>query len=163
MVNLLSRQVRSVNAVVGETNDGFLNDIRARRVTKADVIAAIRLASAGPVAEGCIGAGTGTRAFGWKGGIGTSSRILPKSMGGYTIGVLVQTNYSGVLKVAGAPVGRELGRYYLREAEQAYPSGEDYQEFRAEVGIIGAKEPDDAATQRTSHTRRCPRPAAGWG
>src|SRR6516165_282434 len=117
-----SEQVHSVNAVV-ETNDGFLNDIRARRVTKADVIEAIRMASAGPVAEGCIGAGTGTRAFDWKGGIGTSSRILPKSMGGYTVGVLVQTNYSGVLKVVGAPVGQELGRYYLREAEQAYQSG----------------------------------------
>ena len=98
-------------------------DIRARRVTKADVIAAIRMASAGPVAEGCIGAGTGTRAFDWKGGIGTSSRIPPKPMGGYTVGVLAQTNYSGVLKVAGAPVGQELGRYYLREAEQAYQSG----------------------------------------
>ena len=118
-----NEQVRSLNAVVGETNDGFLNDIRARRVTKADVIAAIRIASAGPVAEGCIGAGTGTRAFDSNGGIGTSSRILPKSMGGYTVGVLVQTNYSGVLKVVGAPVGQELGRYYLREAEQAYQSG----------------------------------------
>jgi D-aminopeptidase len=118
-----NEQVRSVNAVVGETNDGFLNDIRARRVTKADVIAAIRMASAGPVAEGCIGAGTGTRAFDWKGGIGTSSRILPKPMGGYTVGVLMQTNYGGVLKVAGAPVGQELGQYYLRGAEQGYQSG----------------------------------------
>ena len=118
-----NEQVRSVNAVVGETNDSFLNDIRARRVTKADVFATIRMASTGPVAEGCIGAGTGTRAFDWKGGIGTSSRILPKPMGGYTVGVLVQTNYSGVLKVAGAPVGQELGRYYLREAEQAYQLG----------------------------------------
>ena len=118
-----NEQVRSVNAVVGETNDSFLNDIRARRVTKADVFATIRMASTGPVAEGRIGAGTGTRAFDWKGGIGTSSRILPKPMGGYTVGVLVQTNYSGVLKVAGAPVGQELGRYYLREAEQAYQLG----------------------------------------
>jgi len=118
-----NEQVRSVNAVVGETNDSFLNGIRARRVTKADVFATIRMASTGPVAEGCIGAGTGTRAFDWKGGIGTSSRILPKPMGGYTVGVLVQTNYSGVLKVAGAPVGQELGRYYLREAEQAYQLG----------------------------------------
>ena len=118
-----NEQVRSVNAVVGETNDSFLNGIRARRVTKADVFATIRMASTGPVAEGCIGAGTGTRAFDWKGGIGTSSRILPKPMGVYTVGVLVQTNYSGVLKVAGAPVGQELGRYYLREAEQAYQLG----------------------------------------
>ena len=118
-----NEQVRSVNAVVGETNDGFLNDIRARRVTKADVIAAVQAASTGPVAEGCVGAGTGTRAFDWKGGIGTSSRVLPKPMGGYTVGVLVQTNYGGVLKVAGAPVGQELGRYYLMDAEQAYQSG----------------------------------------
>jgi|SRR6516162_5895299 D-aminopeptidase len=118
-----NEQVRSVNAVVGETNDGFLNDIRARRVTKADVIAAIQAASTGPVAEGNVGAGTGTRAFDWKGGIGTSSRILPKPLGGWTIGVLVQTNYNGVLKMAGAPVGQSLGRYYLKEAEQAYQSG----------------------------------------
>ena len=118
-----NEQVRSVNAVVGETNDGFLNDIRARRVTKADVIAAIGSATVGPVAEGSIGAGTGTRAFDWKGGIGTSSRILPKPMGGYTVGVLVQTNYGGVLRVAGAPVGRALGHYYLKEAEEAYQSG----------------------------------------
>jgi D-aminopeptidase len=118
-----NEQVRSVNAVVGETSDGFLSDIRARRVTKADVIASIRAASAGPVAEGCVGAGTGTRAFDWKGGIGTSSRILPKSMGGYTVGVLVQTNYGGVLRVAGAPVGQALGGYYLKEAEQAYQLG----------------------------------------
>ena len=118
-----NEQVRSVNAVVGETNDGFLNDIRARRVTKADVIAAIQAASTGPVAEGNVGAGTGTRAFDWKGGIGTSSRILPKPLGGWAIGVLVQTNYNGVLKMAGAPVGQSLGRYYLKEAEQAYQSG----------------------------------------
>ena len=113
-----NEQVRSVNAVVGETSDGFLSDIRARRVTKADVIASIRAASAGPVAEGCVGAGTGTRAFDWKGGIGTSSRILPKSMGDYTVGVLVQTNYGGILQIAGAPVGQELGQYYLREEVQ---------------------------------------------
>jgi D-aminopeptidase len=118
-----NEQVGSVNAIVGETNDGFLNDIRARRVTKADVIAAIRASSVGPVGEGCVGAGTGTRAFDWKGGIGTSSRTLPKSMGGYTVGVLVQANYGGVLRIAGAPVGHALGRYYLKESEQSYQSG----------------------------------------
>jgi D-aminopeptidase len=116
-----NEEVRSVNAVVGETNDGFLNDIRARRVTKADVLTAIRAASPGPVAEGCVGADT--HAFGWKGGIGTSSRILPKSMGGYVVGVLVQTNYGGILKIAGAPVGQVLGRYYLKGVEAAYRSG----------------------------------------
>lgn len=115
-----NEQVRSVNAVVGETNDGYLNDIRARRVSKADVRKAIETAAEGPVAEGNVGAGTGTRAFDWKGGIGTSSRILPKSYGGYTVGVLVQTNYGGVLSIAGAPVGKELGRYYLKDAESQY-------------------------------------------
>lgn len=105
---------RSVNAVVGETNDGFLNDIRARPVREEHVLAAIRSASDGPVAEGAIGAGTGTVAFGWKGGIGTSSRRLPASLGGYTVGVLVQSNFGGVLQILGAPVGRELGQYFLR-------------------------------------------------
>ena len=111
--------VRSVNAVVGETNDGFLNDIRARRVAKADALAAIAAARPGPVAEGAVGAGTGTIAFGWKGGIGTGSRRLPQSLGGYTVGVLVQTNYGGVLSVDGVPVGRSLGRYYLKDALQS--------------------------------------------
>jgi D-aminopeptidase len=109
-----NQKVTSVNAVVGETNDGYLNDIRGRHVTKRDVLDAITLATGGPVAEGCVGAGTGTQAFGWKGGIGTSSRVLPRSFGGCAIGILVQTNYGGVLSVAGAPVGRELGRHYLR-------------------------------------------------
>lgn len=114
-----NENVRSANAVVGETNDGFLNDIRARPITEADVLEAIRAASGGPVAQGSVGAGRGTSAFGWKGGIGTSSRLLPERYGGWTVGVLVQTNYGGVLQIAGAPVGRELGRYYLREAEGA--------------------------------------------
>lgn len=103
--------VRSVNALVGETNDGGLNDIRARKVTREHVLGAIRSAAGGPVAEGSVGAGTGTQAFGWKGGIGTSSRTLPGAYGGYTLGVLVQTNFGGVLSVDGVPVGRELGRY----------------------------------------------------
>jgi len=109
-----NERVVSVNAVVGETNDGFLNDIRGRYVTSQHVLQAIAGATAGPVAQGCVGAGTGTQAFGWKGGIGTSSRLLPHSLGGYTIGLLVQTNYGGVLSIDGAPVGRELGRYYLK-------------------------------------------------
>lgn len=103
--------VRSVNPVVGETNDGRLNDIRRRVVTKDDVLEAIRNAKAGPVEEGNTGAGTGTICFGFKGGIGTSSRVLPKSRGGYTVGVLVQTNFGGVLQIAGAPVGVELGKH----------------------------------------------------
>jgi len=107
--------VRSVNAVVGETNDGGLNDIRARVVTAADVVRAIETATTGPVEQGAVGAGTGTIAFGFKGGIGTSSRKLPDSLGGFTVGVLVQSNYGGVLSIDGAPVGVRLGRYYLRE------------------------------------------------
>jgi D-aminopeptidase len=113
-----NEEVRSVNAVVGETNDGFLNDIRARRVTREHALAAIATARDGPVAEGSVGAGTGTIAFGWKGGIGTSSRRLPVGLGGWTVGVLAQSNYGGVLDVAGVPVGRALGRHYLRDELQ---------------------------------------------
>lgn len=110
--------VRSINPVVGETNDGILNDIRARPLTAAHVVAALESASEGPVAEGAVGAGTGTIAFGWKGGIGTSSRRVPDVMGGYTVGVLVQSNFGGVLTINGAPVGRELGRYFLQSQLQ---------------------------------------------
>jgi D-aminopeptidase len=109
-------RVASINPVVGETNDGGLNAIRLRPITRADVHAALASASSGPVAEGSVGAGAGTVAFEWKGGIGTSSRLLPKSLGGWTVGVLVQTNFGGVLQVLGAPVGRELGRYAFRDA-----------------------------------------------
>lgn len=107
------KEVRSLNPLVGETNDGYLNDIRSRPVGRDEVFAALKNARSGPVEEGSVGAGTGTVAFGWKGGIGTSSRRLPKEVGGYTVGVLVQTNYGGILAINGAPVGRELGRYYL--------------------------------------------------
>ena len=105
----------SVNPLVGETNDGYLNDIRRRPIARDDVFAAIRGAKSGPVEEGAVGAGAGTVAFGFKGGIGTASRKLPHSLGGYTLGVLVQTNFGGVLSIAGAPVGKELGRYYLHD------------------------------------------------
>ena len=100
--------IRSVNPVVGETNDSGLNDIRGRHVTKKHVFSAIQNAKGGPVAEGSVGAGTGTRALGFKGGIGTASRVLPNDGGGYTVGVLVQTNFGGSLMINGAPVGREL-------------------------------------------------------
>ena len=112
-------RVRSINPVVGETNDGGLNDIRSRPVTRADVHAALANATSGPVTEGRVGAGAGTIAFSWKGGIGTSSRVLPKSLGGFTVGVLVQTNFGGVLQVLGAPVGKELGKYAYRDAVEA--------------------------------------------
>lgn len=114
-------EVRSLNAVVGETNDGGLNDIRARPITPAHVRAALESAATGPVAEGSVGAGTGTRAFGWKGGIGTSSRVLPASLGGYTVGVLVQSNFGGILSLNGAPVGRELGQYSFRGDVEGRP------------------------------------------
>ena len=113
-----NENVLSVNPVVGETNDGYLNDIRGRHITPADVFAAIKQAKTGTVEEGNVGAGTGTVAFGWKGGIGTSSRKLPQNLGGYTVGVLVQTNFGGVLSIAGAPVGQELGQYYLHKELQ---------------------------------------------
>lgn len=103
-----NEDVRSANPVVGETNDGFLNDIRARPITEADVLDAIKNATGGRVVEGAVGAGRGTVAFGWKGGIGTSSRKLPDQFGGWTVGVLVQTNFGGDLLIAGVPVGREL-------------------------------------------------------
>jgi D-aminopeptidase len=109
-----NEKVASINPVVAETNDGYLNDIRARRVGREDVLAAIKGASDGPVQEGSVGAGTGTCCLGWKGGIGTASRRLPEPLGGYTLGCLVQTNFGGILTVDGAPVGKELGRHYLR-------------------------------------------------
>ncbi len=106
-----NEQERSVNAVVGETNDGRLNDIRGMHVTPQMVIEAINGAHGGPVEQGCVGAGTGTICFGFKGGIGTSSRVLPKSLGGYTIGVLVQTNYGGILEIDGVQVGQRLHKH----------------------------------------------------
>ena len=118
--------VRSINPVVGETNDGGLSDIRARPITPGDVERALTSAAGGAVEEGAVGAGAGTSAFGWKGGIGTSSRVLPAASGGYTVGVLVQSNFGGVLTINGAPVGRELGRF----------------SFQREVGGAGA----DAST-----------------
>src|SRR5690606_23661403 len=106
-----NKDVRSVNSVVGETNDGWLNDIRGRHITPAHVLEAIEAAKTGEVAEGNVGAGTGTICFGYKGGIGTSSRVIPEKLGGYTVGVLVQTNFGGVLEIAGVPVAREFGNY----------------------------------------------------
>ena len=109
-----NENVLSINPMVGETNDGYLNDIRGRHIAPEDVTKAIRDAKSGPVDEGTFGAGTGTVAFGWKGGIGTASRRLPATLGGYTVGVLVQSNFGGILTINGAPVGQELGQYYLR-------------------------------------------------
>ena len=110
-----NEQVQSINPLVAETNDGYLNDIRGRHISRDDVFTAIKGAKTGAVEEGSVGAGTGTVAFGFKGGIGTASRKVPARFGGYTVGVLVQSNFGGVLTINGAPVGQELGRYYLKD------------------------------------------------
>jgi len=138
-----NEDVESVNPLVGETNDGYLNDVRGRHITREDVFAAIQKAKTGSVEEGSVGAGTGTVAFGFKGGIGTSSRRLPPKLGGYTVGVLVQTNFGGVLTMAGAPVGRELGRYYLREELQQEGRATDRGEGSVMV-VIATDAPVDA-------------------
>jgi len=118
-----NERVLSVNPIVGETNDGYLNDIRGKHVKKEHVFEAIRNASSGPVEEGSVGAGTGTICFGFKGGIGTASRKLPDSLGGYTIGVLVQTNHGGVLQINGIPVGIKLGMYSFKHAIEGSSEG----------------------------------------
>ena len=141
-----NENVLSVNPVIGETNDGYLNDIRGRHITPDDVFAAIKKAKTGPVEEGNVGAGTGTVAFGWKGGIGTSSRKLPQNLGGYTVGVLVQTNFGGVLSIAGAPVGQELGRYYLHNELQE-GSGKDKADGSCMI-VIATDAPIDARNLR---------------
>lgn len=125
-----NQRVQSINPVVGETNDGYLNDIRGRHVNQQDVFEAIERAKGGPVEEGSVGAGAGTVAFGFKGGIGTASRQLPQNLGGWTVGVLVQTNFGGILNIDGAPVGVELGRYYLKN------------QLAGELGSPRAQSPD---------------------
>lgn len=115
--------VRSANPVVGETNDGYLNDIRGRHISNDDVLQAINNAKGGSVPQGNVGAGTGTIAFGFKGGIGTSSRKISEKMGGYTVGVLVQSNFGGVLQIAGVPVGKEMDKYYLSDRLNKSPDG----------------------------------------
>jgi D-aminopeptidase len=130
-----NEDVQSINPLVGETNDGYLNDIRGRHISRDDVFSAIKSAKGGAVAEGTVGAGTGTVAFGFKGGIGTSSRKLPAHLGGYTVGVLVQSNFGGVLTINGAPVGRELGRYYLKD-ELAEPAAEQRPPNKPDGSII---------------------------
>ena len=138
-----NEDVLSVNPVVGETNDGYLNDIRGRHISADDVFAAIKTAKSGPVEEGAVGAGTGTVVFGWKGGIGTSSRRLPPNLGGYTVGALVQTNFGGVLTIAGAPVGVELGQYYLRQELQQAGKGTDHGNGSCMI-VIATDAPMDA-------------------
>ncbi len=118
-----NEKVQSVNALVGETNDGYLNDIRGMHVNPEHVVSAFANAKGGAVAEGNVGAGTGTVCFGFKGGIGTASRKLPASLGGYTVGVLVQTNFGGVLQINGEPVGKNMGKFYLSDKLNDTPDG----------------------------------------
>jgi D-aminopeptidase len=134
-----NENVRSVNALVGETNDGGLNDIRGQHVRPAHVLEALKSATAGAVEEGSVGAGTGTRAFGWKGGIGTASRRLDSRFGGYTVGVLVQSNYGGVLTIDGIPVGKALGRY----SYQPRPSAQDHGDGSCMI-VVATDAPIDA-------------------
>lgn len=136
-----SEEVRSVNVVVGETNDGYLNDIRGQHVTGADVFAAIDSAATGPVAEGNVGAGTGTRAFGLKGGIGTASRVLPALLGGWTVGVLVQANFGGVLTIDGLKVGEALGQHDFREQLAGAPGPESDPEDGSIMVVIATDAP----------------------
>lgn len=142
--------VQSVNALVGETNDGSLNDIRGGHVTRDHVLAAIRAARTGPVEEGAVGAGTGTRCFGWKGGIGTASRQLPERFGGHRLGVIVQTNFGGVLTMAGAPVGQELGRYAFAPpgAARDAPGGPDATGDGSCMIVVATDAPLDARDLR---------------
>jgi D-aminopeptidase len=130
----------TVNPVVGETNDSVVNNMWADPIQRKQVFAALDAAKSGPVEEGSVGAGTGTQAFGWKGGIGTSSRVLPESLGGYTIGVLVQTNYGGTLTMNGAPVGRELHSYSFREELEA-AGASDGQEDGSIMMIVATDAP----------------------
>jgi len=138
-----NEDVQSINPLVAETNDGYLNDIRGRHVSRDDVFAAIKSAKGGAVTEGAVGAGTGTVAFGFKGGIGTASRKLPARLGGFTVGVLVQTNFGGVLTINGAPVGRELGRYYLKD-ELATPADRRDSPDGSVIIVIATDAPLDA-------------------
>ena len=138
-----NEEVQSVNPLVAETNDGYLNDIRGRHVSRDDVFAAIKGAKSGAIIEGAVGAGTGTVAFGFKGGIGTASRKLPERLGGSTVGVLVQTNFGGVLTINGAPVGRELGRYYLKD-ELAAPADRRDSPDGSVIIVIATDAPLDA-------------------
>ena len=138
----------TLNPIVGETNDSRVNDMWADPVGRDEVFEALDNAASGPVAEGSVGAGTGTQAFGWKGGIGTSSRVLPADLGGYTIGVLVQTNYGGILEINGAPVGRELGNYSFRTSLE----GEDQDREDGSIMMVVATDAplDSRGLQRLS-------------
>lgn len=148
--------VRSVNVIVGETNDGYLNDIRGQHVSERDVFAAIEAARSGPVAEGNVGAGTGTRAFAFKGGIGTSSRVLPDALGGWTVGVLVQANFGGVLTVDGLKVGEALERHDFRDALSGDAGAEDPDPEDGSIMVVIATDAPVDARNLERMARRAP-------
>jgi D-aminopeptidase len=160
-----NENVRSINPLVAETNDGGLNDIRGRHITRDDVFNAIKSAKRSLVDEGSVGAGTGTVAFGWKGGIGTSSRKLPASLGGYTLGVLVQSNFGGVLMIDGVPVGEELGRFYLRDAVSgaSHPMQAGTPAFQSADGSIIIVIATDAPLDHRQLSRLASRSMVGLG
>ncbi|MBZ5526150.1 MAG: P1 family peptidase [Acidobacteriia bacterium] len=158
-----NESVQSVNPLVGETNDGYLNDIRARPIQEQDVFKAIRNAREGPVEESSVGAGTGTVAFGFKGGIGTSSRRIPAALGGYTVGVLVQTNYGGILSIGGAPVGRELGNYYLKNYVEVGPRSSGGGTTQTADGSIMIVVATDAPIEHRNLQRLAARAMLGLG
>ena len=147
-----NEQVQSINPLVAETNDGYLNDIRGRHISRDDVFAAIKGAKTGAVEEGSVGAGTGTVAFGFKGGIGTASRRVPARFGGYTVGVLVQSNFGGVLTINGAPVGQELGRYYLKD-ELNPPATQPSNPDGSIIMVVATDAPLDARNLRRLASR----------
>ena len=147
-----NEQVQSINPLVAETNDGYLNDIRGRHISRDDVFAAIKGAKTGAVEEGSVGAGTGTVAFGFKGGIGTASRKVPVRFGGYTVGVLVQSNFGGVLTINGAPVGQELGRYYLKD-ELNPPATQPSTPDGSVIMVVATDAPLDARSLRRLASR----------
>lgn len=158
-----NEKVFSINPVVAETNDGFLNNGRARPLGAEQVYEALRSASTGAVAEGSVGAGTGTMAFGFKGGIGTASRIIPPSLGGYTVGVLVQSNFGGVLTINGAPVGRELNRYYLKDQLDSLQRGEEKDSLSHPDGSIIIVVATDAPLDHRHLQRLAARTMLGLG
>lgn len=148
--------VRSVNVVVGETNDGYLNDIRAQHVSEKDVFAAIEAARGGPVTEGNVGAGTGTRAFGFKGGIGTASRKLPETLGGWTVGVLVQANFGGVLTIDGLKVGEALERYDFHDELTGGPDAPDRDPEDGSIMVVVATDAPLGSRNLERMARRAP-------
>jgi D-aminopeptidase len=153
--------VGSINPVVGETNDGGLNDIRSRPIRAEHVRAALENAASGPVEEGSVGAGTGTRAFGWKGGIGTASRVLPEGQGGWTVGVLVQSNFGGILTIDGAPVGEALGQYSFRgDVTRTPPAETDQEDGAGSIMIVIAT---DASLSDRNLSRLASRAMMGLG